>query len=215
MQLYYIPTTRAVRPRWLLEELNLPYELVPVTMEMSRQPEYQRLHPHGKVPVLVDGDVTIYESAAICAYLADRYPEKELAPPPQSPARGYYYQWLFYASLTLEAPVEQYMFNLLPDLPEKVLPKSDRTKVSQEEALQWFEKVCQPLNERLRDRDYLVENRFTAADVVTGGVLLWALKLGMMPEESPVKQYITQLMERPTFIRLKDDKYATEFSTDR
>ena len=106
------------------------------------------------------------------------------------------------------------MFNVLPDLPEKVLPKSDRTKVSQKEALQWFDKVCQPLNERLHDRDYLVENRFTAADVVTGGVLLWALKLGMMPEDSPVKQYITQLMERPTFIRLKDDKYATEFSTD-
>jgi glutathione S-transferase len=72
LKLYYIPTTRAVRPRWLLEEMGLDYELVNVTMEMTRQPEYQKLHPHGKVPVLVDDSVTIYESAAICAYLADR-----------------------------------------------------------------------------------------------------------------------------------------------
>lgn len=208
MQLYYIPTTRAVRPRWLLEELNIPYELVPVTMEMSRQPEYKKLHPHGKVPVLVDENITIYESTAICTYLADRYPEQELAPPLQSPARAYYCQWLFYASLTLEAPVEQYMFNVLPSLPEKVLPKSDRTKVNPEEALQWFKKVCQPLNELLQDRDYLVDNRFTAADIVTGGVLLWALKLGMMKEESPAKNYMTQLIERPAFHRADENEYA-------
>lgn len=209
MQLYYIPTTRAFRPRWLLEEMNIPYQLVQVTMEMSRQPEYKKLHPHGKVPVLVDGDVIIYESAAICAYLADKYPEKELAPSLQSPARAYYYQWLFYASLTLEAPVEQYMFHVLPGLPEKLLPTSDRTRVSKEEALQWFTKVCQPLNELLKDKDYLVENRLTAADVVTGGVLLWALKLGMMKEESPVKNYITKLMERPAFYRADENAYAT------
>lgn len=208
MKLYYIPTTRSVRPRWLLEELNVPYELVRVTSEMSGQPEYKKLHPHGKVPVLVDGDVIIHESAAICAYLADRYSEKGLAPSLQSPARAYYYQWLFYASLTLEDPVQQYMFQVLPGLPEKVLPESGRTKVAKEEALQWFTKVCQPLNELLNDRDYLVENQFTAADVVTGGVLLWALKLGMMKENTPVKIYLTKLMDRPAFQRADEDVYA-------
>lgn len=157
----------------------------------------------------MDGDVIIYESTAICAYLADKYPEKEFAPSLQSLARAYYYQWLFYASLTLEAPVEQYMFHVLPGLPEKLLPTSDRTKVSKEEALQWFTKVCQPVNELLKDKDYLVENRLTAADVVTGGVLLWALKLGMMKEESPVKNYITKLMERPAFSGADENAYAT------
>src|SRR5512147_361256 len=119
MKLYYIATTRAVRPRWLLEEMGVPYELIYVTMAMTQQPEYRQLHPHGKVPVLVDGDVTIFESAAICAYLADKYPEKGLALLPGTSARGYYYQWLFYASLTLEPPVEQFMFHVLPNLPEK------------------------------------------------------------------------------------------------
>jgi glutathione S-transferase len=208
MKLYYIPTTRAVRPRWLLEEINLAYELIHVTMEMSRQSDYKQLHPHGKVPVLVDENVTIFESAAICAYLADKYREKGFAPQLDSPERAYYYQWLFYASATLEAPVEQYMFHVLPNLPEKLLPKQEQTRVSPQEAQQWFAKVCEPLNEVLKDNDYLVGNCFTAADVVIGGVLLWALKLGMLKEDNPVKAYISRLMERPAFHRADENVYA-------
>ena len=203
-----MPTTRAVRPRWLLEEMGVNYELINVAWEASNKPEYHQLHPHGKVPVLVDDGVTIFESAAICSYLADKYLDKGFAPPIDSPARAYYFQWLFYAALTLEAPVEQYMFQVLPNLPEKVLPKSDRTRVTKEEARQWFLQVCQPLDRLLQDNDYLVENRFTAADVVTGGVLLWALKLGMLEEESPVKAYITRLNERPALRKADVDVYA-------
>lgn len=199
MKLYYIHSTRAFRPRWLLEEIGINYELINMTIELSRQPAYRKLHPHGKVPVLVDNEVTIYESAAICAYLGDKYQDKGFAPPLNSPARAYYYQWLFYASVTLEAPVEQYMFHVLTDLPEKLLPKSDRTKVSKEEALQWFEQVCQPLNEVLANHEYLVDNQFSVADIVTGGVFYWALKLGMMEKESPVKTYISNFMQRSAF----------------
>lgn len=203
-----MPTTRAVRPRWLLEEMGIDYELINVSMEMSRQPEYRRLHPHGKVPVLVDENVTIFESAAICTYLADRYLEKGFAPPINSPARAYYFQWLFYATQTLESPVEQYMFNVLPNLPEKVLPKATQARVTPEEAKDWFIKVCQPLNQLLQDNNYLVENSFSAADIVTGGVLLWALKLGMLKEESPVKSYITRLRKRSALDTADIDVYA-------
>lgn len=212
MKLYYMPTTRAVRPRWLLEEMELSYELIRVTMEMSCSDEYTKLHPHGKVPVLVDDETTVFESTAICAYLADKYfdkaPNKRFVPKLNSPARAYYYQWLFYASLTLEAPVEQYMFNVLPGLPEKVMPKKTRVSVSPDEAKEWFAKVCAPLNNHLKDNRYLVENCFSAADVATGGVLLWALKLGMLKQESPVKTYISHLMERPAFQRADEDFYA-------
>ncbi|NER30668.1 MAG: glutathione S-transferase family protein, partial [Symploca sp. SIO1C4] len=72
----------------------------------------------------------------------------------------------------------------------------------------WFAKACSPLNQVLRDNNYLVENRFSAADVVTGGVLLWALKLGMLEEDNPVKAYIAKLMERPAFLLADDDLYA-------
>ena len=100
------------------------------------------------------------------------------------------------------------MFHVLPYLPDLVLPKNGRTRVTKEEAWQWFTKVCQPLNELLNNQDYLVDNRFTAADVVTGGVLLWALKLGMMKQESPVKNYIMKLMDRPAFNRADENLYA-------
>lgn len=203
-----MPTTRAVRPRWLLEELGLDYELIRVSMDMSRSSEYNELHPHGKVPVLVDGEVTIFESTAICAYLADKYPEKNFAPTIEPPQRAYYYQWLVYASATLERPVEQYMFHVLPNLPEKILPKQEQTRVSKEEAKRWFIKVCKPLNELLENNNYLVDNRFTAADVVIGGVLLWALKLRMLTDDSPVKDYINRLMERPAFQKADEDFYA-------
>ncbi|MCL1470790.1 hypothetical protein LAY57_08900 [Argonema antarcticum A004/B2] len=68
--------------------------------------------------------------------------------------------------------------------------------------------MCEPINEHLQNHDYLVENRFTTADVVTGGVLLWALKLGMMKDESPAKAYLTKLMERPAFQRADEPLYA-------
>jgi glutathione S-transferase len=207
MKLYYIPTTRSIRPRWLLEEMDLPYELVYMRLEMTQQPEYRRLHPHGKVPVLVDKDIVIFESAAICAYLADKYPEKGFAPKLETPARGYYYQWLFYATLTLEPPVEQLMFHALPNLPEKILPQKKQTEVSPQQALQWFARVCEPLEEIFQHSDYLVENRFSTADVITGGVLMWALRLGMLTEDNAVKAYITKLMQRPAFIRADSDFY--------
>jgi glutathione S-transferase len=208
MKLYYIPTTRAVRPRWLLEEMAVPYELVRVDMNMAKQPEYQKLHPHGKVPILVDGEARIFESAAICAYLADKYQTMEFAPTLDSPERGYYYQWLFYATSTLEPPVEHFMFNVLPNLPEKILPAKVRSAISNEEALQWFERVALPLTEVLADQNYLVADKFSAADVVTGGVLLWALKLGMLKDNHPLKKYIEQLMERPAFMRADENFYA-------
>ncbi len=208
MKLYYIPSTRAVRPRWLLEELGVAYELVQVNLAMTQQPDYCHLHPHRKVPVLVDDEITLYESSAICAYLADKYLEKGFAPSPSDPARGYYYQWLFYAGQTLEPPVEQYMFHAMPNLPEKVLPKDYRTHVDPAEAQTWFERVCQPLNAILKESDYLLNDRISAADIVTGGVLMWAFRLGMMTADSPVKAYLTRLMQRPAYRRADDHVYT-------
>src|SRR4051794_3745039 len=111
LKLYYVPRTRAVRARWMLEELGVPHELHRVDLANGehRSPEYlARVHPLGHVPVLVDGETAIFESAAIIAYLADRFPEKQLAPAPGSPERGPYYQWMFYAVTELEPHVATY-----------------------------------------------------------------------------------------------------------
>src|SRR5215472_6822297 len=102
LKLYYIPKTRSSRARWMLEELGVPYELVRMTFEDARTPEYRRIHPLGAVPALSDDESTVIESAAIIAYLADRFPERGFAPPISSPQRGAYYQWIIYSMATLE-----------------------------------------------------------------------------------------------------------------
>src|SRR5262245_54564827 len=106
VKLYYYPLTRAARVRWLLEEIGKPYELVRVDLAAGEQrnPDYLALNPNGTVPTLVDGDFVLFESAAIVQYLADKFPEAQLAPPVGTPARGKYYQWIHYAMSALEPP---------------------------------------------------------------------------------------------------------------
>src|SRR5262245_45870944 len=107
LKLYYAPQTRAGRPRWLLEEIGVPYELVRLDLQKAdhQQPDYMKANPNGAVPALVDGDLALFESAAICQYLADKFPEKRLAPPLGTPARARYYQWIHYAMSGLEPPL--------------------------------------------------------------------------------------------------------------
>ncbi|MET0152909.1 MAG: glutathione S-transferase N-terminal domain-containing protein, partial [Candidatus Binatia bacterium] len=90
MKLYYARQTRASRARWMLEEIGEPYELVRLDLSKGehKRPEYLKIHPHGAVPALVDGETAMFESAAICAYLADKFPAKGFAPPPTSAARA-------------------------------------------------------------------------------------------------------------------------------
>src|SRR5262244_1201632 len=119
MKLYHSAQSRSTRPRWLLEEIGAPYDLVRLDMSKQEQkaPAYLRINPHGTVPALVDGDLALMESAAICAYLADKFPAARMAPAVGTPERGRYYQWMFYAMATLEPPVLQIFVNtvMLPE----------------------------------------------------------------------------------------------------
>ena len=101
LKLHYVPQTRAGRVRFVLEELGVPFELLRMEAKDTKSPEYLKVNPLGHVPALVDGDTTVIESAAICMYLADKFPEKKLAPPPGTPERAAYYQWIVYAMVTM------------------------------------------------------------------------------------------------------------------
>ena len=106
LTLYHSPQSRSIRPRWLLEELGVPYEVKTMSLADGDQkkPDYLKLNPNGAVPTLVDGDLVLWESAAICQYLADKFPDKRLAPPVGTPERGKYYQWVQYAMSGIEPP---------------------------------------------------------------------------------------------------------------
>ena len=115
--LYFAPATRATRIAFLLEELGVPWEKV--TLDLSRREhkaaDYLALNPNGVVPTLQDGDTVVFESVAIAMYLADRYADQGLAPPPGSPLRGRYLSWMVWSMTTLEPPIgEVYLERLKP-----------------------------------------------------------------------------------------------------
>ena len=202
MKLYYVPQTRAGRPRWLLEEMEIPYELVRVDVanQANRTPEYLDLHPLRHVPVLVDGDAKIWESAAIIAYLADKYPDKKMAPPPGSPARGRYYQWMFYAMAELEHPIHEWMMQT------RVLPEDKRSGEAQAAARTKFDQVVTALERELADgRQFILGEAFSAADVVLGATVGWARVMKMLEGHPLVDAYAKRLSDRPASKRARAD----------
>jgi len=201
MKLYYCPMTRATRPRWLLEEIGSPYELVRVDLGKGEQkrPEYQKIHPHGRVPALVDGDVTLFESSAICMYLADKFPEKKLAPAPGTPARGLYYQWMVYSLATAEPPVLKVFMNTVRR------PEPERNPAEAEAGRTEFREVAALLTRVLDGRPFLLGEQFSAADVMVGSIVGWARGLKLVEDYPTLKDYSRRLVERPAYKRATAD----------
>lgn len=199
--LYYVPQTRAVRVRWMLEEMNHPYELVRIDPRKDENdtPQYRALQPLGHVPVIVAGDKAIYESAAIVAWLADRHPEKKLAPPVDSPARGHYYQWLFFGMATVEPPLQQFFFH------SRLFPEEKRLPAVVQNSTERFREVAAVLEKEIAGKPYLLGDAFSAADVVVGGCINWARGMKMLDGFPALRDYSTRLIERPAFQRAVAD----------
>jgi glutathione S-transferase len=189
MKLYYAPKTRSLRPRWLLEEAGAPYELVRLDRGKAehRTEEYKKIHPLNRVPALVDGELTMFESAAICMYLADKLDGGRLAPPLNTPERGRYYQWMAFATATLEPAV---------DAASKP-GAGDDTRAELHTAVAAVEQA-------LDGRDWLLST-FSAADVMIGQLLLWAGAFKLLGEHPKAVAYIDRCKQRPAFQRARAD----------
>jgi len=111
-KLYYFPGNANLAPHMLLEEIGAPYELVLVDRDSNehKSPQYLKLNPTGRIPVLIDGDLVLFETAAICLHLADRHPEAQLAPTLGSDERAEFYKWLIYLTNTLQAELITYFY---------------------------------------------------------------------------------------------------------
>ncbi len=195
MKLYFNKHTRATRPRWLIEEAGLDCEIVNVDLASGehKRPEFLAVHPLGKVPALTDGDRTLIESGAITLYLADR---TDFAPPANTPARATYYQWAFYAVTQLEGPVGRYFY-------ENRKAEGDRSQAVLEAAAAEFAVMLAPLESALRGKSWLVEDSFTAADVLVGSILAWAAAMGLTPSEGVIADYVARCVARPAFKRAR------------
>ena len=200
MKLYYSPLTSAFRPRWVLEETGQAHDLVRLSLAPSdlKSPEYMAIHPHGQVPALVDGDLTLIESAAICMYLAERDPERRLMPPDDARSRALYHQWIFYAMETLAPvvhPVYLRWFRAAPEPNATVAPDADRAAIR---------RVLGPIEAALSRAPFLLGDRLTTADIVLGGVLQWADAAGLLVESPIAREYHDRLRARPAYARAYD-----------
>ncbi len=200
MKLYYVPRTRATRPRWMLEELGVPYTLVRLDPSKgeTRTPEHLARQPLGHVPVLEDGSFRMFESAAICLWLAERHPEKKLVPAPGTPESGLLYQWLFFAMTELEPPLS--MISAQNRKPEA---ERDAKEIAQRGEL--FRRAAGALEPVLARGPYLLGEEFSVADVVVGSVLAWGKVAAGLDGLPAVEAYLARLRARPAWKRATRD----------
>ena len=176
----------------MLEECEARYD--PVQLEFGtsmKSAEYLRINPLGQVPTLMDGDTVITETAAILAYLADKFPEKHLAPPLGSTARGEYYRWLFFVAGAAEATTAR-MYGWLQE------PAQWRSAAP---GFGQFDAVVQTLEKAVSGRQTLCENHFSAADVYMASYLGWGMAVGALPQKEAFLAYATPLLQRPASVR--------------
>lgn len=167
MMLYTNPQSRGRIVRWMLEEVGADYDVRIMEFDGNiKSPDYLKLNPMGKVPTLVDGAVVISEVAAICAYLADKFPEKGLSPPVESPLRGDYYRWLFFIAGPLEMALTAKAYQWRID--DENVRAVGCGKV---------EDTLNTVEQALSANPYLCGGQFTTADLLMGSYLGWEMSI--------------------------------------
>jgi glutathione S-transferase len=187
---YTNPMSRGRIARWMLEEVGQPYETVTLdygtTMKGS---DYLAINPMGKVPAIKHGDVVVTEVAAICAYLADIYPDRGLAPPAGDPLRGPYYRWLFFGAGPVETAVTNHYLKWDPDAEQRMMVGYGS-----------YETVLDVLERLVASGPYLLGEKFSAVDVYLGSQIAWGIGFGTMDKRPGFEDYVARITARPAYI---------------
>ena len=191
---YHNPQSRSQMAHWMLEEAGAPYTIVPIEWGKNREPDFLAINPMGKVPTIVHKGVTVTETAAICLYLADAFPEAGLAPATNDPRRGTYYRWMVFPASVFE-----------PAMLDKMLKRDDPPKMSAgygsyDDALGGFRAA-------LTNGPYILGDQFSAADVYVGSELRFGTMFGApgLKDEPLFQDYVARLSERPAFRRTQGE----------
>jgi glutathione S-transferase len=189
---YTNPMSRGQIARWMLEEVGAPYrtEVLEYGTTM-KAPEYLAINPMGKVPAIRHRGTVVTEGAAICAYLADAFPDAGLAPPP--PERGAYYRWLFFGAGPVESAVITRALGFEVPADKKAMAG-------------WgsYTDVLDTLERAVTDTEYLAGDRFTAADVYTGSQVGWGIQFGTIEKRPAFEAYWARVSDRPAYRRAKE-----------
>ena len=189
MKLYYNPQSRAAIAKWMLDECGADYEIVPIdfTKREHKTPEFLKINPAGKLPALVDGDAKIFEGAAICLYLAEKFPEAKLAPKIGAPERGRYLSLMVYSTSQLEPAMGDALLKL------ESLPQRGWTN---------FETAEEVVAGELGKGPYLFGEWFTAADIMIGSMFIWKRIFGAPPSRPALEAYVDRLLARPKAMKI-------------
>ncbi|MFG3695442.1 glutathione S-transferase family protein [Stutzerimonas stutzeri] len=192
LKLYGTPPTRALRVIWLLNELGLEYEMVPVDLlgGEQRKLDFLTLNPAAKVPVLVDGDLVITESAAIQLYLAEKTPEAGYIPTTVE-GRAQMYRWIFFLVTEKEQPLWRIARHTF------IYPENQRLPQDIDLARQEGIEMVAVLERHMKDREFLVGDRLSVADFTAAYTLDWANEEQMLENAPRLKAYLEQLYARP------------------
>jgi glutathione S-transferase len=192
MRLYGFGPTRSLRALWGLKELDADFEFVPVNLRAGehRHPDFLRLNPAGKVPVLVDGDLVLTESAAIVLYLAEKYRDKGLLPSDLH-ERAQAYRWIMFAMTELEQPLWRIARHTF------LYPEAKRSPAEIALAREEFVAMVAVLERHMHGREYIVGNRVTVADCVTAYVIDWANEQHLIDDCPQLRAYLQRMYARP------------------
>jgi len=187
---HHAPMSRSNIVSWMLEELGVPYEIKPLSLERQDQkkPEYLAINPMGKVPTIEHKGVVITEAAAICAYLADEFPAAKLSAPVGDPRRGLYFKWLFFGPSCLEQAIIDRMHDRIPAPPRA-------------SSYGEYETVMDTIAQAVAVGPFLAGEQFTAADVVLGSGVQWGTFMKALPERPEFAAYLGRLQRRPALQR--------------
>lgn len=190
---YTNPMSRGRIARWMLEEVGRPYRTVVLDYATTmKAPDYLAINPMGKVPAITHRGVVVTECAAICAYLADAFPEAAMAPAIDDPLRGAYYRWMFFAAGPVEAAVTARAMGMSP-------PEDKARSVG----YGTFDHMVDGLESALGDGPWLLGQRFTAADVYVGSQIAWGLMFKTLPARPAFQAYAERIGARPAAIRAR------------
>jgi glutathione S-transferase len=197
IRLHFAPGTRAVRVRWLLEEVGVPYDLHVVSLWRGahKSKDYLKIHPLGKVPALEIDDTIVFESLGICLYLADRFADAGLAPPAtDKKRRADYCTWMAFSAGTLEPTI-------LEQVRAQKAAERGIASVGLGPALTPFDTIATYMERHLAERPFLLGEQFTAADVLNGSMMAWAQDIGLLDGRQSIQTWVASLKARPAYSR--------------
>jgi glutathione S-transferase len=200
MKLYEFAPTRSIRARWALQELEIPFESVPIKLLEGdgQTPEYLAINPTGKLPALVDGDFVLTESAAIVVYLAEKNPQKGLLPTDLK-QRSQLNRWMLFVVTELEQPLWRIARNSF------LYPEEQRQAADIEIAKGEFRTMATVLEKHMRGREFLVGDRVSVGDFITAHTLDWGNEIGLLDACPTLLAYMKRMYDRPkAAMRIKD-----------